>query len=187
MAESMRDQLVIRPERPADFDRIRDVVAAAFGSDVEADLVDRIRASAEFVPQMALVAERVDQPVAQIVGHVMISGAVIRHAAGERRIVMLSPLAVAPDHQRLGIGGALVRSATALADHFGEPLVVLEGSPLYYPRFGFEPAARYGITIDLPDWAPPDAAQVLLLSGYDGTDPTLRGTVVYPPAFDAVE
>jgi len=187
MAELTSDQLVIRPERPVDIDRIRDVVAAAFGSDAEADLVDRIRASPEFVPQMALVAERVDRPVGQIVGHVMISGAVIRHATGERRIVMLSPLAVAPDHQRLGIGGALVQAATALADHFGEPLVVLEGSPQYYPRFGFEPATPHGIAIPLPDWAPHDAAQVLLLSGYDASDPTLRGTVVYPPAFDGVE
>ena len=42
-----------------------------------------------------------------------------------------------------------------------QPLVVLEGNPLYYGRFGFEHSRRYGIEIDLPSWAPPEAAQVL--------------------------
>ena len=162
------------------------MVAAAFDSDVEADLVERIRASPEFVPEMALVAESVGEVAVEILGHVMISGAVISHGSGERRIVMLSPLAVAPAHQRRGIGGALVRAVTALADQFGEPLVVLEGSPQYYQRFGFEPAQPHGITLHLPDWAPPEAAQVMLLACYDASDPTLRGAVVYPPAFDGV-
>lgn len=54
---------------------------------------------------MALVAEIGDE----LVGHVMISGAVIRNVDGERRISMLSPLAVVPSRQREGIGSALVR------------------------------------------------------------------------------
>lgn len=177
---------VIRPERPEDAARIRVVVAAAFGSDVEADLVDRIRASPEYVPAMALVAESTGDQAGEILGHVMISAATLRHDLGERRIVMLAPLAVAPHGQRRGVGGALVRAVTEIADHFGEPLVVLEGSPRYYQRFGFEPAERHGLRIELPEWAPPEAAQVLLLASYDATDPNLRGAVVYPPAFDGV-
>ena len=39
-----------------------------------------------------------------------------------------------------------------------------------------------GIAIDLPSWAPPEAAQLLRLGRYD---PSLVGHVVYPPAFDA--
>jgi putative acetyltransferase len=38
--------------------------------------------------------------------------------------------------------------------------------------------------IHLPDWAPPEAAQVLRLGAHDPDDPALRGTVVYPPPFD---
>ncbi len=177
------DSFEIRPERVGDHRQIRRVVVAAFGSDVEADLVERIRAAPEYVPEMSLVAE-ID---GEIVGHVMISGASLRHAAGDRRIVMLSPLAVDPAHQRAGIGGALVRSVAAIANQLGEPLVVLEGSPQYYPRFGFEPAARHGLVLSLPGWAPPEAAQVLRLDGYDAADPTLRGVVVYPAAFDGVD
>ena len=177
------DSFDIRPETSADHEAIRDVVAAAFGSDVEAQLVDRIRASPEYVADLALVA----CSDGEVVGHVMVSGAVIRSIRGDRRIAMLSPLAVDPDHQRRGIGGALVRAVVAAADDRGEPLVVLEGSPAYYGRFGFEHSLRYGIEIALPDWAPPEAAQVIRLGSFDPDDPTLRGSVVYPAAFAGLE
>ena len=45
---------------------------------------------------------------------------------------------------------------------------------------GFEAAQRFGVTIDLPDWAPPEAVQVYRLGAYD---PLVRGHVVYPDAF----
>ena len=44
--------IVIRPESPDDFDAIHSVVAAAFESETEAQVVDRIRASPEYVPEM---------------------------------------------------------------------------------------------------------------------------------------
>jgi putative acetyltransferase len=69
------------------------------------------------------------------------------------------------------------------ADDRGEPAVVLEGSPVFYGRLGFQPSAAHGIRIMLPSWAPPEAAQVLLLRNYD---PLIRGRVVYPPAFEHV-
>jgi putative acetyltransferase len=117
----------------------------------------------------------------------MISHAILRNADGDRRIVMLSPLAVRPEFQGRGIGSALVRASTGVAGERGEPLVVLEGSPAYYGRLGFEHSLAYGIEIRLPDWAPPEAAQVLRLASFDPNDPTLRGTVVYPAAFHDLE
>jgi putative acetyltransferase len=69
------------------------------------------------------------------------------------------------------------------ADRLGEQLVLLEGSPAYYPRFGFRDCRPFGIQISLPDWAPPEAAMVFTLSAYDRRT---RGRLVYPPAFAVV-
>jgi putative acetyltransferase len=170
--------LVIRPETPDDHGAIARIVSAAFGSDAEARLVEAIRNSSAYIPDLALVAE-LD---GELVGHVMVSYADLEDDAGHRRpIANLSPLAVAPEFQRRGIGSTLVRSVTAEADRRGEPLVVLEGDPKYYGRLGFEHSVPHGITITLPSWAPPEAAQVRRLRRYD---PALAGHVVYPPAFD---
>jgi putative acetyltransferase len=169
----------IRAEQPDDVDAIAAVVTAAFSSPAEARLVALIRASEHYVAEWSLVAVA----DGEIVGHVMISYVTLRASASDRRIASLSPLAVAPARQRAGIGSALVREATARADSYREPVVVLEGSPDYYGRLGFEPAAPLGIDIDLPSWAPPEAAQVLRLDAYDAS---VRGRVVYPPAFDEV-
>ena len=174
----------IRPYRPDDHDGVHRVVSAAFHPGDEAALVERIRASEHYLADMELVAVIGDD----VVGHVMISGASIVDDAGTTSpIVMLSPLAVAPTRQRQGIGGALVRAVRAIAERRSDPMIVLEGSPTYYSQFGFEPSAKLGITLPLPDWAPPEAAQVLRLSAYDPTDSHLRGTVRYPPAFDGFE
>jgi putative acetyltransferase len=182
--------LLIEPESVADVPAVRDVALAAFPDEPGvADLVEAIRFSPQYEPDLSLVA-RVDGRVA---GFVMISHAELvedgagptgeTDAARRHDVLTLSPLAVAPDRQRRGIGAALVRVALAAADLAGAGLVTLEGSPRYYGRLGFRSAAEAGIVMHLPDWAPPEAAQVYLLRGYD---PSARGRLVYPPAFDAV-
>jgi putative acetyltransferase len=172
--------ITIRPERgadPTEVAAITELVTAAFGSDFEGALPAAIRASANYIPGSALVAVHDDR----IVGHVMIAYVGLRNGDGVlSRVASLSPLAVAPAAQGRGVGRALVRAVVAVAETRGEPLVVLEGSPRYYGSFGFERSVPYGITIDLPDWAPPEAAQVMRLTNYD---PAIRGTVVYPPYF----
>ena len=171
----------IRPERAEDFPAIRNVLVAAFGDDEVADGVDRIRESWIYRPATSLVAVS----DGEVVGHVMITGCTITSDAGERTVAMLTPLAVSPERQRLGIGAALVRSSLAGAEEAGEPFVMLEGSPKYYGALGFVPAREHGIEPDypMPDWAPPDAFQVYLLPAYDPADQTLRGAISYPPVY----
>jgi putative acetyltransferase len=170
----------VRPEAVDDHRSIERVVRTAFGSDVEARLVAAIRASENYVAELALVAE-ID---GEIVGHVMISYVTLDDGTTQRPILSLSPLAVAPAHQKLGIGSALVIESTVRADELGEPFVVLEGSPDYYGRLGFEYSVPLGVEISLPSWAPPEAAQLLRLKNYD---PSIRGRVIYPPAFAEAE
>ena len=171
--------ITIRAERADDTPAVATVVEAAFGEAAEARLVEAIRSSDAYIPELSLVAE-VD---GRAVGHVMISTAELHGDDRVRAIANLSPLSVHPDHQRRGVGSALVREVLALADQRGEPLVVVEGDPAYYGRFGFEHSVPHGIHIHLPSWAPADAAQVVRLARHD---PAYRGTVVYPPPFDAV-
>jgi putative acetyltransferase len=165
----------IRPERPADSDAIHDVVETAFGRANEAELVRLLRRSDAYVPELALVAEEDDR----IVGHIMLSYAEL-HGNGVARVLSLAPLAVTPHRQRAGIGLALTKAALGAADARNEPLVIVLGHAEYYPRFGFEPARRHGI--EPPDDAIPDEVfMVVRLRAYDAS---IRGKVVYPPAFE---
>jgi putative acetyltransferase len=171
--------LNIRAESSRDVSAIGDLVCVAHGRDAVSELVARIRSSPNYVADLALVATRGDR----VVGFTMLSYVDLVDGDTRHRVLPLSPVSVVPDSQRQGIGSRLVMAAIAKADRRGEPLIVLEGSPDYYPRFGFRPSRQLGISINLPDWAPDDAAMARPLSAYD---PDIRGVVVYPPAFDNV-
>lgn len=173
--------MVIEPERTSDHAAVRTVVGAAFADEpAVVDLVELIRASPEYVPSLALVA-RVDD---EVVGFVMVSRAELVSESGSHRVLTLSPLAVAPAMQGRGIGSALVPAALDAAERLGgEQLVVLEGSPRYYPRFGFRDSRAFGIVIPLPEGVPPEAGMAFPLSAYDER---MRGRLVYPPAFAVV-
>lgn len=172
--------IVVRPETGDDAADIDRVVGAAFGSDVEPRLVRLIRDSHGYIAPLSLVAVVGDR----VVGHTMLSYVELDDGETRHRALTMSPVAVAPEMQRRGVGSALVRAGLEAADARGEPLVTLEGSPRYYRRFGFRPASEFGVTIDLPDWAAPEAAQVCPLSNYD---PAVRGHLIYPPAFAELE
>ncbi len=166
----------IRREEPGDFAAIREVIAAAFESEDEADLVEAIRASEHYLPALSFVAV-VD---GEIAAHTMISYGDLHDGSRTRRIAVMAPVAVAPAHQRRGVGSTLIREALRRAEAAGEPMVTVEGDPAYYGRLGFVHSVPLGITFDLPDWAPAEAAQVFPLRDYD---PAIRGHLVYPEAF----
>lgn len=164
----------VRAETDDDLAEVERVVAAAFGRVEEVALVDRIRASDRFVPELSLVAETGHR----VVGHVLLT--YVELCGRDTFLVPeLAPLAVLPEHQRRGVGRALVEAAVARADEGGAPLVLVLGIPEYYPRLGFRPAADFGIEPPAPELAP--AFFVRPLSSYDDR---LRGRVVWPPAFD---
>ena len=158
MAESLTGAIPnIRPTQTGDRPAVLALVREAFrGGEAEAALVEAIWSSAGYVPALDLVAER----DGRIVGHVLLSHGDLygRPALG------LAPLAVAPEHQRQGVGSDLVREAIRVADAAGEPLILLLGSPRYYGRFGFEPAGPRGVTA--AHWRPPrpEDFQILRLS-----------------------
>lgn len=138
-------------------------------------LVERIRASGNYVPELALVAE----DDSGVTGFVMVSWIGVEGGSRDR-ILDLSPLGVRPDRQNRGVGVALTEEVLRRVEALGEPAVVVEGIPSYYPRFGFERASALGFAPD-HEGIPDAAFMVKRLPGYT---PELAGRVVYPPAFD---
>jgi putative acetyltransferase len=170
-------RLLIRAESPDDRKAIAEVTESAFGKEREAKMVDAIRRSDAFVPELSLVAE-LD---GRIVGHVVLS--YVGLDGERRRVLELGPMSVAPDLQRQRIGSALIREALRIAEERGEPVVLVLGHPDYYPRFGFRRASELGITP--PETRIPD--EVFMAIPLRDYDSTLRGRVVFPPAFSEEE
>jgi putative acetyltransferase len=138
----------IRSEEPKDRSAIRAVHEAAFGTSLEADIVDALRAKPKSL--ISLVAET----EGEIIGHILFSP--VSLADQPHALLMgLGPLAVAPEHQRQKVGSALVRRGLELCRDRGYAAVVVLGHAEYYPRFGFVPASQYGIRsrYDAPDEA----------------------------------
>lgn len=138
----------IRREEPQDLQEVRAINIAAFGTDAEANIVDTLRS--EVRDAISLVAE----DDGQLIGHIMFSPVDI-DGAPDLRAMALAPMAVIPERQRLGIGGALVRAGLQECWRAGAEAVFLVGHPSYYPRFGFSPASRCGFQceFDVPDEA----------------------------------
>ena len=62
-------------------------------------------------------------------------------AEDDRPAFILAPLAVAPDRQRQGVGGALIAHGLAALRDEGVAVALVYGDPNYYTRAGFAPAS----------------------------------------------
>lgn len=171
-------KLRIRGEQPEDRDAIGCVHCKAFGGDDEARLVTELRALDEFDPDLSLVALEGDSAV----GHILLSLVRIVRPEGELEALSLAPMAVIPERQRRGVGGSLIRTGLDACRRKGHSIVIVLGHPEYYPRFGFEPASRYGVMsrFDVP-------YDTFMLQILDPAmrDRDIRGCVQYPKPFDA--
>jgi len=136
-------------------DDIAALYAAAFPQE---DLMPLLRALAGREDVLALVA-RIG---AAIVGHVAFTRCGLAGWPGA--VALLGPLAVAPDRQRRGIGGALAREGLKRLAGQGIARVQVLGDPAYYARFGFHPDAEVAPPYPLPEaWRA--AWQALVLGG----------------------
>ena len=160
----------------SDQNAIREVNEQAFGRPLEANVVEKVRQSSGFVPELSLVAEH----DGQIIGHVLFSELTIEGAGQSWTVLALGPIAVKPEFQKQGVGGQMIRAGFERATNLGYGVVVLIGHPTYYPRFGFVPASQFGLKCSI---AVPDDVFMAYLLRPDGLD-GIQGTVVFPPAFD---
>ncbi|OUL23231.1 N-acetyltransferase [Nostoc sp. 106C] len=166
----------IRSETIADYLAIAEVNVLAFGQENEAKLVEEIRNSNRYIPELSLVAE----VEGLVVSHILFS---YIDLIGEEtlQVLGLAPMAVHPRFQRQGIGSALVKASLEIADTRGEAIVIVLGNPPFYSRFGFEPSVNYEIESPFP--VPEEFFMVKPLQSYQER---YKGKVVYPPAFEKV-
>ena len=133
--------ILIRPERSGDFSAIKEVNDLAFKQENESRLIEALRATKEFIPELSLVA----QIEGAIAGHILLYPMYIYDGVNRHVSLALAPMSVRPDQQKKGIGGDLVKEGLQRAREKGFRSVIVIGHPDYYPRFGFCQARAFGI------------------------------------------
>lgn len=137
--------MIIRTEERRDFTVIYRLVKRAFetaevSDGQEQEYVIKLRGGRGYIPQLALVAEE----EGALIGYVMLTKILLKRRA-EREVLLLAPLSVALEYRGRGVGSRLVNEALERASARDWEAVFLVGDPDYYGRFGFLPAAGFGI------------------------------------------
>lgn len=163
----------IREERDEDIQGIRDVNDAAFGGADESRIVDRLR------DEGLIISSLVADEYGEIVAHILFSELEVSSLDHKTsiRAAALAPMAVAPTHQRMGIGSELVRQGLEKCRENGIEAVVVVGHEKFYPRFGF--SAQKAECLKSPFSGP----FLMVLDLKQGIFDDFDGIVIYPDAF----
>jgi putative acetyltransferase len=170
-------QLIIRTESQNDHKEVFKLNYEAFGKrDNEFKLVERIRSSEEFIPELSIVAELNNQ----IIGHILLSKAKVVNQKKAQDVIVLAPIAVRPDFQKQGAGSQLIFEGIRRTKDLGYGIILLIGHPTYYPKIGFKPARTFGI--ELNQFRVSDDV-FMVLEVVEGELRKMNGELQYPRAF----
>ncbi|MFY0760614.1 N-acetyltransferase [Metabacillus dongyingensis] len=100
----------------------------------------KIREKQYYIPDLDLVVEE----EGEINGHFVLSKLPISNKY-ENEVLMLSPVSVAINKQRQGVGKYMLQEGIKLAANLGFKGIVVEGDYRYYRRFGFRTSTEFGI------------------------------------------
>lgn len=170
----------IRQEEERDYKKVHQLVKLAFSDMPKSDgtehfLVDRLRKSDAFIPELSLVAE----VEGRLVGHILLTKIQIENEKQSIDSLTLAPVSVHPEVHRKGIGGDLIKAAHKIAQGLGYQSVVLLGHAGYYPRFGYEKTSKYGIKLPFPA----AEANCMIIPLQPNALDNVNGMVKYPKAF----
>ncbi len=164
--------MIIREENPGDIETIHQLTydtfaPMTFSDNSEADCINRLREDGDlFISLVAIVDDA-------IVGHIAFSKASID--ATEGAWVGLGPISVHPDHQRRGIGRAMIADGLAKLKHHGADGCVLIGNPDVYSSSGFISDGRLTYK-EIP---------VQFVQHVRFTATSARGEITFAPALEA--
>ncbi|CEH30793.1 GCN5 family acetyltransferase [Aneurinibacillus migulanus] len=173
--------ILIRQELTEEYNTTEEVIKKAFLNEEYSDkkehlLVNRIRKSDAFIPELSLVA--IDQDD-EIVGHILLSKITIVDDDKAVDSLALAPVAVVPEHQKKGIGSQLIHTALKKAKEVGHHSVIVLGHKDYYPKFGFKQASLWNI--QAPFEVPDEVFMALELT--ENSLESVQGVVYYSKAF----
>ncbi|MGE7022592.1 GNAT family N-acetyltransferase [Solibacillus cecembensis] len=174
-------EILIRSERTEEYSTTEEVIRKAFLDEEYSDqkehlLVNRIRQSDAFIPELSLVA--IDQDN-EIIGHILLSKITIVNGENIADSLALAPVCVAPEHQKKGIGSQLIQEALKMAKELGYQSVIVLGHKDYYPKFGFKQASSWNIRA--PFEVPSEVFMSLELA--ENSLKNVQGVVHYSDAF----
>ena len=166
----MNPKIVIRSETEADVRAITEVTVAAFATlalsnHTEQFIIAALRAA------RALTISLVAEVASRVIGHIAFSPVTI--SDGTPNWYGLGPVSVLPEHQRQGIGKALILEGLSRLKKMKARGCCLVGHPGYYGKFGFENTPGLG-----HEGVPPEAFFAL---SFDGHVP--QGTVTFHDGF----
>ncbi|MBM6995984.1 N-acetyltransferase [Paenibacillus sp. DXFW5] len=169
--------MIIRTETERDFNEVYKLNYLAFGNrEDESKLVERIRKSNEYIPELSIIAEMENE----IVGHLLLSKAKVEDHENAYTVIVLAPIAVKPNRQKQGIGSRLIEEGIRRCRTLGYGIILLIGHPSYYPRLGFQPARKHGL--DLKQFEVPDEV-FMVYEVEEGKLKEIKGELKYPKAF----
>jgi putative acetyltransferase len=168
----MNPKIVIRNETPEDVCSITEVTIAAFrtleiSNHTEQFIIEALRAAKTLT--LSLVAEM----DGRVIGHIAFSPVTL--SDGTPNWYGLGPVSVLPEHQRKGIGKALIEEGLSRLKGLNARGCCLVGHPEYYRKFGFKNVSGLA-----HEGVPPE---VFFALSFDGHIP--HGAVAFHEAFQA--
>lgn len=173
--------ITIRQEEEKDHPKVFQLIEEAFKNIEYSDhqehfLVEKLRKSEAFIPELSLVAENES---GEIVGHILFTKLKIISDSEVFGSLALAPVSVKPEFQQQGIGKQLINFGHHKAKELGFESVILIGHETYYPKFGYKKTSNFGISF--PFDIPEENGMALELT--ENSLKNIKGTVKYPREF----
>ncbi|WP_330747341.1 GNAT family N-acetyltransferase [Chryseobacterium sp. CP-77] len=147
--------ITIRQEEKKDHQQVFQLTEEAFSEMEHSDhqeqfLVEKLRKSDAFIPELSLVAEDEN---GRIAGHILFTKIKIVNEEKSFESLALAPVSVKPEFQNQGIGTKLILEGHRIAKELGYKSVILIGHEKYYPRFGYKKTSNFGVSFpfDIPE------------------------------------